>query len=142
MLRKFVTALFVIGSLVSWSQSTSNLTINFQGLTSDKGKLFVAIYNQKENFLKTMFKGEIIEIKNGKATVNFNNLPKGVYAISSFHDENDNGKLDTNFIGIPNEPNACSNNAKASFGPPKFKDAKFLLEQHLTGLLYHNHHKQ
>lgn len=118
-----------MSSMLVWSQSTVDLKVNFEGLSSDKGKLFVALYNQKDNFLKTEFKGEIMEIKNGKATVVFKDLPKGIYAVSSFHDENNNGKLDTNWVGIPNEPNACSNNATGSFGPPKFKDAKFSLEK-------------
>ena len=42
-----------------------------------------------------------------------------------FYDANNNGKLDTNFIGIPKEPVALSNNARPKFGPPKYKDAVF-----------------
>ena len=52
--------------------------------------------------------------------------------MSSFYDKNGNGKLDTNFLGIPKEPTAMSNNAKGSFGPPKFKDAKFTLTANTT----------
>jgi hypothetical protein len=40
-----------------------------------------------------------------------------------FYDRDDDGKLDTNFIGMPKEPIALSNNAKAKYGPPKFADA-------------------
>ena len=54
-------------------------------------------------------------------------LPPGEYAISIYYDANGNGELDTNFIGIPKEPVALSNNAKAKFGPPKYKDAVFTL---------------
>ena len=54
-------------------------------------------------------------------------LPPGEYALSIFYDKNDNGELDTNFIGIPKEPVALSNNARPSFGPPKYKDAVFTL---------------
>ena len=72
------------------------------------------------------------EIKNKKTVVIFKNLPKGVYAISSFHDINDNKKMDTNFIGIPKEPIGMSNNAKGFMGPPKYKDSKFNLETNKT----------
>jgi len=41
----------------------------------------------------------------------------GKYAVSVFHDENSNGKLDTNFLGIPREGVGASNNAKGHFGP-------------------------
>ena len=133
--RKLSFVFFVMSSMISWSQSTHNLTVNFEGLNSDQGKLFVAVYNHKDNFLKTPFKGEIVAINEGRAKVEFTDLPKGIYAVSSFHDENDNGKLDTNWVGIPKEPNACSNNAKASFGPPEFKDAKFSLEKEKTTII-------
>jgi uncharacterized protein (DUF2141 family) len=42
-----------------------------------------------------------------------------------FHDENSNGKLDTNLLGIPREGVSASNNAKGHFGPPKFDAAAF-----------------
>jgi uncharacterized protein (DUF2141 family) len=45
--------------------------------------------------------------------------------LAAFHDENDNGKLDTNWIGIPKEGLASSNNAKGRMGPPKWRDASF-----------------
>ncbi|MDR1437149.1 MAG: DUF2141 domain-containing protein, partial [Candidatus Symbiothrix sp.] len=47
------------------------------------------------------------------------------YAVSIFHDENDNGKLDTGVFGIPKERTGNSNNARGSYGPPKFDDCKF-----------------
>jgi uncharacterized protein (DUF2141 family) len=37
-------------------------------------------------------------------------LPKGTYAIQVMHDENDNGKIDANFMGIPTEGYGFSNN--------------------------------
>jgi len=55
----------------------------------------------------------------------FNALPKGVYGISAFHDENKNGKLDTNFIGYPIEEYCASHNARSAFSAPSFSDAKF-----------------
>jgi uncharacterized protein (DUF2141 family) len=48
------------------------------------------------------------------------------------HDENDNKKMDTNFIGIPKEDFGCSNNATGFMGPPKYEDAKFMLEENKT----------
>ena len=58
----------------------------------------------------------------------FKDIPVGIYAVSVFHDENDNGKLDTNSFGIPNEQFGCSNNAKGFMGPSKWKNAKFELK--------------
>jgi acyl-CoA reductase-like NAD-dependent aldehyde dehydrogenase/uncharacterized protein (DUF2141 family) len=52
-------------------------------------------------------------------------LPPGHYAVSVYLDENQNGKLDINFIGIPKEPVGASNNPKPRLGPPRFKDCTF-----------------
>ncbi len=113
-------------------KETVNLTVEFSGMKSDKGNLFIALYNTEANFLKKGYKGEVAEIKNKKTVVVFKNLPKGVYAISSFHDVNENKKMDTNFIGIPKEPIGMSNDAKGFMGPPKYKDAKFNLDSDKT----------
>ena len=49
-----------------------------------------------------------------------------------FVDENDNGKLDANAIGMPIEPYAFSNDASGSFGPPSFAQAKFVVGKEKT----------
>lgn len=56
------------------------------------------------------------------------NLPYGDYAVSVYHDENLNGDMDSGFMGIPKEPYGFSNNAKSSFGPPKWRDVKFSIK--------------
>lgn len=49
----------------------------------------------------------------------------GTYAVKVFHDVNDNGVLDTNWMGIPKEPYGFSNDAMGTFGPPSFQQASF-----------------
>jgi uncharacterized protein (DUF2141 family) len=113
-------------SLIGNAQKKSQLIVDFELVKYKTGNLYVAVYNTEESFLKEAMIGKVEEINNGKATAVFDNLEYGTYAVSSFYDKNDNGKLDTNFLGIPKEPTAMSNNAKGSFGAPKFKDAKFI----------------
>jgi len=113
-------------------EETANLTINISGLNSDKGTLLIAVYNKKGDFLKKLFRGDTIKIKNKKSSVIFKNLPKGEYAVSFVHDENDNKKMDTNFMKIPKEDYGCSNNARGFMGPPKYDDAKFQLTANKT----------
>ena len=52
-------------------------------------------------------------------------LAPGAYALRIMHDVNDNGELDANFVGIPTEPWAFSNNATGNFGPPTWEDVRF-----------------
>lgn len=123
---------FIFNINAQEKKETYNLTVEFFGMNSDIGKLFVALYNSEIDFLKKGYKGEIAEIKNKKSIVIFKNLPKGVYAISSYHDENNNKKMDTNFLGIPKEPIGMSNDASGFMGPPKYEDAKFNLDSDKT----------
>lgn len=55
----------------------------------------------------------------------FTNIETGAYAVYIFHDEDNNKKLNTNFIGMPKEGIGFSNNAKGYFGLPKYDDSKF-----------------
>ena len=131
MKNKFLLTIFILCAIQTSKaqEQTFNLTVNISGLNSSDGNLLVGIYNKKESFLKKPIKSTIIKIENKKALVLFRNLPKGIYAVSFVHDENDNKKMDTNFIGIPSEDYGCSNNATGFMGPPKYKDAQFILQE-------------
>ena len=111
---------------------TATLRVEISGYKSNKGKACVAIYNSEKNFLKKPLLGKIEKIENNKAIVIFNNLVPGEYAISSYHDENGNGKMDTNFMGIPKEDYAMSNNARGFMSAPKYQDAKFYINENKT----------
>jgi uncharacterized protein (DUF2141 family) len=126
-----LTITFIFTSILytNAQEETFNLTVNISGLSSDKGTLLVGVYNKKEDFLNKQFKSEISKIEDKKSIIIFKNLPKGEYAVSFVHDENDNKKMDTNFMGIPKEDYGCSNNATGFMGPPKYEDAKFMLEE-------------
>jgi len=58
----------------------------------------------------------------------FENLPAGTYAVSTFHDKNNNKDLDTGLFGIPKEKYGFSNDASKPFGPPDFAEASFKLK--------------
>ena len=65
-----------------------------------------------------------VKISGKKAKVIFTKIPYGTYAISAFYDENGNGKLDYNILGIPKESAGISNNYS---GFPKWEKSKFEL---------------
>jgi uncharacterized protein (DUF2141 family) len=125
MLKIITTLAFFISSLM-FGQNV-NLTVAVSGLKSNTGVLKVGLYNSDGTFLKSTYKSIATEIKNNAATVTFVDIPKGEYGISTYQDENNNGKLDRDTMGIPSEDYACSNDAKGFMGPPRFEDAKFSL---------------
>lgn len=110
----------------------TSLSIEVINVQSDVGSLYVSVYDSKETFLGTeWFQHKVLKVADhlkGQSIAFDLQLPAGEYAIAIHHDDNDNKKMDTNFIGIPKEPVAMSNNHIPRFGPPKYKKAKFLLE--------------
>ncbi|MGK0252858.1 MAG: hypothetical protein ACI9OE_000305 [Mariniflexile sp.] len=122
-----IVCLTLFSMIVSNAQQAtgSDVTINISNLNSNNGKVFVALYNSESTFLNKGIKGGFSKIENNGCTVTFKDIPNGFYAISMFHDENDNNTMDTNFLGIPKEDYGCSNNAKGFMGPPKWEEAKF-----------------
>ncbi|RZJ56078.1 MAG: DUF2141 domain-containing protein [Flavobacterium sp.] len=121
-----IITLFICSLL---SAQNVNLTVTVSGLKNNTGVVKVGLYNSDETFLKTSYKSLVSEIKNDQATVTFVGIPAGEYGISTYHDENNNGKLDKNMMGIPSEDYAASNNAKGFMGPPSYKDAKFTVSK-------------
>lgn len=102
--------------------------INIEGLKSDKGELILAVFNNKDSYLKEDFIHKKVKVDNrGKTIVTFDDLPVGEYAVSVIHDENQNGKLDKNMVGIPKESFGFSNVSLGLFGPPSYDNTKFTL---------------
>ncbi|NRR90504.1 DUF2141 domain-containing protein [Winogradskyella undariae] len=129
-----MTTILIICFLSFPIEAQDNLTITIivDEAASNDGKMFIALYNTETDFLKKPFKNSISVIENNSSTVVFNNIPQGTYGISVFHDENDNGIMDTNFMHIPKEAYGCSNDAKGFMGPPKWSDAKFQMKENKT----------
>lgn len=107
------------------------LTIVVDGIEQQKGKLFVAVYDES-SFLKQPVYGSIVKVDAAEITVELDSVMPGTYAVSIFQDENDNNKLDTGAYGIPTEKMGFSNNAKMQYGPPKFSDCKFSIEEDMV----------
>lgn len=131
----FITLLFLCsGMLTSSAQEdeTVTLTIEVSVTKYNKGKVLLALYNSEDSYMEDDYKSASVLVENNKAIITFNDIETGTYAFSLFHDVNDNGKLDTNFLGIPKEPYGFSNNEKGRFGPPKYKDVEFIVAQNKT----------
>ena len=127
-----VTALAFSGASAVMAQvqpTPENLIhVEIDGLRSDKGQVVCSLFSSASDFPKHTDKAvphAQAEISAGHAACEFPGVAPGTYAISVFHDENSNGKMDTNFMGIPREGVGASNNARGHFGPPKFDAAAF-----------------
>ena len=108
------------------------LTVHVTGARNIKGQIRAALFKAAEGFPGDASKAvqkqaADIDPQTSSARIVFTGLPAGVYAVSVFHDENMNQKLDKNFMGIPKEGYGASNNPKKQMGPPRFDEAKFQL---------------
>ena len=112
-------------------QDAGNVIVTVTGLKNDRGGVIISLFDSKESYDgKTQrYTGATVKIDNNKAQWKGERIPFGDYAIKAFHDENSNGKIDTNFLGIPTESYGFSNNAKGLLGPPSFDKAKFHFNQ-------------
>jgi uncharacterized protein (DUF2141 family) len=102
--------------------------VEIERLRNDRGQVVCALYSSSDGFPKNGEKAlahATSAIADDRAVCEFSGIAPGTYAISVFHDENSNGKLDTNFLGIPREGVGASNDAKGHLGPPKFDAAAF-----------------
>ena len=106
---------------------TGELIVVVSDLEGDKGAVMLALLDSLEMFDAgdAAFRQASVPVQDGKATVVIGDLPFGTYAIKVYHDENENSKLDTNFVGFPTEPFGFSNDSMGQFGPPSFDEAKF-----------------
>lgn len=120
-----IISLTITISHICAQETTHTIGVKITNISSDRGTLYVGLHNSEETWLGERFKDASVMSTNGFATVKFTEVPTGVYAIAVWHDENDNQIFDTNFLGIPKEPTAASNNATGFMSAPKWKDANF-----------------
>ncbi len=98
------------------------------GLRNSRGRLIARLYRGKKGFpsdAEDAYRELTVEIKDKTAAVTFENVPHGEYALWICHDEDKNGKLDTNFIGMPKEGVGVSGPPPSFI--PSYGDARFSL---------------
>lgn len=115
-------------NLIMGEPETCDLKVSVSNIESDQGRIVVAIFDNEEDFLKRDFTSISISVDSSDYII-FKGIPKGQYAVSIFHDENENGELDTNWMGVPTEKFGFSNKAFKTFGPPSYKEALFDLSE-------------
>jgi uncharacterized protein (DUF2141 family) len=118
--------------LTAQIKDTATLTVRVTGARNTKGKIGVTLFQNAQGFPDDTSKAirqESVEIdpKTMSAQVTFKDLPQGTFAISVLHDENGNGKMDKNFVGMPKEGYGASNNPSKKRRAPTFDEAKFSL---------------
>lgn len=126
-MKVILIALFFLGVSITALCQTASVEVIVKNIKKPKGTIRIGLFTNEKDFMKTPIQGKVVKATGTEVTVIFENLPAGDYAVSVIHDENENGELDSNKMGIPKEGFAFGNNAMGSFGPPSFDKAKITL---------------
>ena len=121
-------ALPLLATTLAASASAATLTVVVEGAQGRQGAVRAAMFRDTAGWLKpdSAVRSDIAaldSVSGGNVTFVYADLPAGRYALSVFHDANNDGKLGTNPAGIPIEPYGFSRDARGRFGPPAFDDA-------------------
>ena len=106
----------------------ATVTASVVNLRSQKGNVVCRLYRSEADFPRSP-SGNVrkkVTVVPGRPTrCVFEGVAPGTYAMTLIHDENDNGKLDKNFIGMPTEGYGVSNNRTYATKAPSWAECKF-----------------
>lgn len=106
------------------SVETADISITVTGLESDEGTVRIALFDGPDGFTDEPKLAEVVK-PTGRVAEWKVSVAYGRYAVAAVHDADGDGRLDTNFLGMPRERYGFSNGARGTFGPPSFQDASF-----------------
>lgn len=113
--------------LAAGSADAATLTVTIDGIRVQEGQLRLALYDSEAGW-----NGEAKPVGgrggapdgSNALRFTFEDVAPGRYAVRVMHDENGNGKLDSNLLGMPKEGYGASNNPKV-MRAPRFDESSF-----------------
>jgi uncharacterized protein (DUF2141 family) len=120
--KAFATTLACLLAAPAASAFAATVEVHVTGVTAGKGSVKVAVCDQARFLKQCVYTGSA-PAHAGDNTIAVRDVPAGSWAVLAYQDENENGELDRNLIGIPSENYGFSRDARGKFGPPSFEDA-------------------
>jgi uncharacterized protein (DUF2141 family) len=121
-LNQLLMSTVLLSALCAGAAAAATVEVRVTAVAGGKGTVNVAVCD-RERFLKQCVYTASVPAKEGENVIAVHGVPKGTWAVLVYQDENGNGQLDRNFIGIPKENYGFSRDAASKFGPPSFEDA-------------------
>ena len=109
----------------------TQINILVDGFENLDGSLAIAIHNSKSQFDEEIesYRDTVVDILSEEMSIVIDSVTFGEYTVSIFHDENQDGQLNTGFLNIPTEGFGFSNNPTLGFSKPTFDECKFVIEE-------------
>lgn len=139
-MRRSSIGLLLVSTLGGWMvTSTANaapnsrLTVEIGGLRNQNGTLCLSLFSSEQGFPNQSDRALASRcIQAGETSASFDQLALGRYAVAVIHDANNDGKLNTGLLGIPEEGFGFSRNPKIGTRAPSFSDTAFLVSAEST----------
>jgi uncharacterized protein (DUF2141 family) len=119
--------------LIAPAAEAATLVIRAEGVSPGQSMVYAGICDTSFEEATCPYKDRA-QAKAGVVEMRVRNVKPGSYSIAVFHDTNGNGKLDRNFIGLPNEPYGFSNDTGRR-GPPNFEAARIVVKEPSTTIV-------
>lgn len=124
-----VLALTSLPAIVFAQPSCPGIHVKIPNIENNTGTVACALFESPEGFpaefLHSATHIVMMKIQDTKARCSFLDISPGTYALAVIHDENMDGKLNTNFLGVPTEGYGFSSGAEAGMSAPSFEAASF-----------------
>ena len=135
--RPAARALCAAALLAPLGALAADLSLSFADGPAADATLYVALYDSAAGFTGSQsLASQTVPMRAGTARLVFPGLAPGRYAVRAFADENGNGKLDTNLLGMPTERYGFSNDAKGNRGAPDFEAAAIGVDADLQTVIH------
>ena len=119
------------------SALAADLSLSVAEGPAAEATLYVALYADAASYAASKpLASQSLPMRNGQARVVFAGLAPGRYAVRAYADENGNGKLDTNLVGLPIERYGFSNDARGKLGAPDFEAAALGIDVDLQSAIH------
>lgn len=133
-----------VPGLVCAQTACPGIHVKILNIKNSTGTVACALFESAEGFPKDFLRMStnvmVIKIRKDQARCDFEDIPPGTYAMAVIHDENMNGELDANWLGVPTEGYGFSKDAKGLVGAPSFSAASFKYDgeniEMTTSLIY------
>jgi uncharacterized protein (DUF2141 family) len=124
--------MLVDSGVVVGQPSCQGIHVTILNIRNSIGTVDCALFDSPNGFprdvLRSAMRLVVMKVPSSQARCDFEGIPSGTYALVVLHDENMNGKIDTNWVGVPKEGYGFSNDAKAAFRAPSFSAASFVYD--------------
>ncbi|NCA01717.1 MAG: DUF2141 domain-containing protein [Sphingomonadaceae bacterium] len=123
------SAIFPISAQAANELQRATVEVDISKVRNAKGKVLVCLTSNAKAYPdcgKDPASRKLALPASATLTARFEDVPPGTYAIALIHDENSNNRMDLALF-LPKEGFGMSQNPKIGMGPPKFKNAQFVV---------------